>query len=144
MGADEDDEGPYGGGTKYEEGENSREDPRMLLFDPDVRRIDAKLAQKNRRAEILGRKNAYLVQLLQQNEARNKQQLEEIKVLAQDATAANVACTQVVSKLNLFETELHIAQAQLKQMASWRNPKDREREMHAARRTTYYHSLNMM
>lgn len=73
------------------------------IFDPDLRRLDARLRQTAAVSGEMYEKNSLLAQVLNQNEKKNRQQLEEMQTLARTAVDAQAMCERATAKLNYFE-----------------------------------------
>ena len=73
------------------------------IFDPDLRRLDARLRQSSVVSGEMYEKNSLLAQVLRDNEKRNRQQLAEMQSLARNAVEAQVMCERATAKLNYFE-----------------------------------------
>eukprot|EP01046_Picozoa_sp_COSAG06_P034508 COSAG06_NODE_3621_length_5107_cov_5.314497_3_plen_223_part_00 len=93
------------------------------IFDPDLRRLDARLRQTSVVSGEMYDKNSLLAQVLNQNEKRNRQQLAEMTLLSQNALDAQAMCERATSKLNYFEDELKQTRRQLAEM---RAPQQRQ------------------
>ncbi len=73
------------------------------IFDPDLRRLDARLRQTAAVSGEMYEKNSLLAQVLNQNEKKNRKQLEEMQTLARTAVEAQAMCERATAKLNYFE-----------------------------------------
>lgn len=88
-----------GGGVDVEYGM----DEDMSIFDPDLRRLDARLRQTAAVSGEMHEKNSLLAQVLNQNEKKNQQQLVEMQILAKTAIDARSICARTTAKLNYME-----------------------------------------
>merc|ERR1711968_386704 len=82
-----------GNDTEYMEEDHS-------IFDPDLRRLDARLRQTTAISGEMHEKNSLLAHVLSQNEKKNQQQLKEMETLVKTAVDARDMCTRTTAKLN--------------------------------------------
>ena len=75
----------------------------MSIFDPDLRRLDARLRQTAAVSGEMHEKNSLLAHVLNQNEKKNQQQLVEMQKLAQSAMDARAVCERTTARLNYME-----------------------------------------